>query len=33
MNGIDGAWVDATTQNTWRKQWAEDFDALATNLA
>jgi adenosine deaminase len=33
MNGIDGAWVDAKTQDTWRKQWAEDFDALATNLA
>jgi adenosine deaminase len=32
LNGIDGAWVDTTTQESWRTQWASEFDALAATL-
>jgi adenosine deaminase len=32
LNGIDGAWVDTTTQKSWRTQWASEFDALAATL-
>lgn len=32
LNGIDGAWVDETTRNTWRAVWATEFDQLASTL-
>jgi adenine deaminase len=32
LNGIDGAWVDATTRDSWRESWAREFDTLAAAL-
>ena len=32
INGIDGAWVDETTKQAWKRQWCEEFDALAAKF-
>ncbi|MFY9514339.1 MAG: adenosine deaminase [Rubrivivax sp.] len=28
LNGLDGAWIDATTRTRWKQGWAAEFDAL-----
>lgn len=28
LNGIDGAWIDASTRARWRREWAAEFDTL-----
>lgn len=33
LNGIDGAWIDEATRNTWRAAWGTEFGALAARLA
>lgn len=32
INGIDGAWVDEATKQAWKRQWCEEFDALAAKF-
>lgn len=32
LNGIDGAWVNASVKDEWRKQWSQEFDQLAKNI-
>jgi len=31
LNGIAGAWVDASTRARWQREWAAEFDALRTS--
>jgi adenosine deaminase len=30
INGIDGSWVSEDCKRTWRAEWSEEFDRLAT---
>lgn len=30
LNGLDAAWIDASTRQAWRQAWADKFDALNT---
>lgn len=32
LNGIDAAWVDASQQRQWRKDWAARFDSLRAGM-
>ncbi|MCB0993457.1 MAG: adenosine deaminase [Acidimicrobiales bacterium] len=32
LNGIDGSWADEPTKRQWRRDWAQEFDALAAQL-
>ncbi|MGY9075563.1 MAG: adenosine deaminase family protein, partial [Acidimicrobiales bacterium] len=32
LNGIDGAWIGEPDKRAMRRQWADEFDALATQL-
>lgn len=32
-NGLDGAWIDATTRARWTREWSVEFDALRRQLA
>ncbi|GAB3625748.1 Adenine deaminase [Pandoraea terrae] len=32
LNGIDGAWLDSVTQQQWRKEFADEFDACLSTL-
>ena len=32
LNGLDGAWIDATTRRAWRRDWSAAFDALRAEV-
>ena len=32
LNGIDGAWVDDSVRNDWRKEWMTTYDELASGV-
>ena len=32
-NGLDSAWIDASTRTAWRADWSARFDALRAEMA